>query len=74
MFKHDLRRTAAKEMVRLGVSEKVIMQIGDWKTPSMSDRHHVVAEQDLRDAPDASRTPTHPVQQGTFLGTDTQDE
>jgi integrase len=50
MFKHDLRRTAAREMVRLGVPEKVIMQIGGWKTRSMFDRYHVMAEQDRRDA------------------------
>jgi integrase len=50
MLRYDLGRTAAREMVGLGMSEKVIMQIGGWKTRSMFDRHYFMAERDLRDA------------------------
>jgi integrase len=36
---HDLRRSAARNMVRYGVGEGVVMKIGGWKTSRSSSRH-----------------------------------
>jgi integrase len=43
----DLRRTAARDFRRCGVSEGEIMKLCGWKTRAMFDRYNVIAEQDL---------------------------
>ena len=47
---HDLRRTAAREFRRNGVSEGEIMKLSGWKTRSMFDRYYVIDEDDLAQA------------------------
>ncbi len=44
---HDLRRTAARELRRAGVSEGEIMRLCGWRTRSMFDRYNIIDEQDL---------------------------
>jgi integrase len=47
---HDLRRTAARNLRRLGVSEGVVMKIGGWRSRNVFERYNIVDEQDLADA------------------------
>jgi integrase len=47
---HDFRRTAARNLIRAGVPEHVVMQLCGWKTDAMFRRYAIVDERDLMDA------------------------
>jgi integrase len=44
---HDLRRSAARDFRRAGVSEGEIMKLCGWKTRAMFDRYNVIDHEDL---------------------------
>ena len=47
---HDLRRSAARDFRRAGVSEGEIMRLCGWETRSMFDRYNIIDEADLASA------------------------
>ena len=47
---HDLRRSAARNLRKAGVSEKVIREICGWKTRSVFDRYNIISQSDLQEA------------------------
>jgi len=47
---HDLRRSAARDFSRAGVSEAEIMALCGWQTREMFERYNVVGEARLSEA------------------------
>lgn len=47
---HDLRRTAARNLIRAGVNEKLAMEILGHRTPAIFRRYNITTEDDKRDA------------------------
>lgn len=46
----DLRRSAARNAIRSGVPEQVVMDLGGWRTRSVLARYNVTSRRDLADA------------------------
>jgi len=50
LWRHDLRRSAVRNLDRSGVSPKIATAISGHKTRSVYERYNIVADRDLEDA------------------------
>ena len=60
MLRHDLRRTAARSLIRSGVPEVVSMRITGHRTRAIFDRYNIVSPANLQDATRKRLTGTIP--------------
>ena len=51
-FLHDCRRTAARNLIRASVPERVAMLLTGHKSRAIFDRYNIIHEQELLDAGD----------------------
>jgi integrase len=47
---HDLRRTAVRNLIAAGLSERLVMALTGHRTNHMLHRYHVLVEADLKEA------------------------
>jgi integrase len=55
MLRHDLRRTAVRNLLRVGVPERLAMKITWHRTRTVFDRYHIVSPDDWRTGADKIR-------------------
>ena len=68
--RHDLRRSAARRMVEdEGISERLAMEIGGWKTRSVFDTYHIVSDRGHRMAAQKSVDPETSAKSEDSFGT-----